>query len=140
MIRNDLQIRVRYAETDQMSYVYYGHYAQYFEVARVEMLRSLGFTYKKLEEEGVMLPVLEYSIKYYRPAYYDDLLTIKTEIRELPAARIRFFYETFNEKNELLNRAETTLVFVNRKNGKPTSLPDDLREVMEKFFESAAEK
>ncbi len=134
MYVNEIKIRVRYAETDQMGYVYYGHYAAYFEVARVEMLRSLGFSYKILEEEGVILPVLNYSIKYIRPAYYDDLLKIKTFIKDIPTARIRFDYETFNEKEELINIAETTLVFVNKKTGRPSSPPTDLLEVMRKFF------
>ncbi len=134
MLSNDITIRVRYAETDQMGYVYYGHYAAYFEVARVEMLRSIGFTYKKLEEEGVILPVLEFSIKYFRPAYYDNLLTIKTTISELPGARIRFQYETYNETMELLNKAETTLVFVNKTTGKPSVPPADLMEVMKSYF------
>jgi len=127
-------MRVRYAETDQMGYVYYGNYATYFEVARVELLRSLGFTYKKLEEEGVILPVLDFSIKYIRPAYYDDLLTIKTIIKEIPSARIRFNYETLNEKNELLNVADTTLVFVDKKSGRPGPPPLDLMEAIGKFF------
>lgn len=134
MYRNETQIRVRYAETDQMGYVYYGHYAAYFEVARVEMLRSLGFSYKVLEEEGVILPVLNYSIKYIKPAFYDELLKIKIVIKELPATRIRFDYETFNEKEELINIAETTLVFVNKKTGRPTAPPDDLLEAMKRFF------
>jgi acyl-CoA thioester hydrolase len=134
MIKTEISLRVRYAETDQMGYVYYGHYAQYFEVARVEMLRTMGFSYKKLEEEGVILPVLELFIKYIRPAYYDNLLTIITEIRELPGTRIHFHYETFNEKNELLNKAETTLVFVNKSTGRPTSVPNHLLEEFKKYF------
>ncbi len=134
MYLNETQIRVRYAETDQMGYVYYGHYAAYFEVARVEMLRSLGFSYKILEEEGLILPVLNFSIKYIRPAFYDDLLKIKTIIKELPVTRIRFDYETFNEKQELLNIAETTLVFVNKKSGRPGTIPPDLLAAMQKFF------
>ena len=134
MYANEIQIRVRYAETDQMGYVYYGHYAAYFEVARVEMLRSLGFSYKMLEEKGIILPVLNYSIKYIRPAFYDDLLKIKTIIKDLPAARIRFDYETFNEKEELINIAETTLVFVNKKSGRPSAPPKDFMEVIRGFF------
>jgi acyl-CoA thioester hydrolase len=134
MYVNEITIRVRYAETDQMGYVYYGHYAAYFEVARVEMLRSLGFTYKKLEQEGVILPVLEFNIKYFRPAYYDDLLSIKTTVAEIPSARIRFSYETYNEKKELLNKADTTLVFVNKNSGRPISAPEDLLEAMKKYF------
>jgi acyl-CoA thioester hydrolase len=134
MFVNENLIRVRYAETDQMGFVYYGNYATYFEVARVEMLRSLGFTYKKLEEEGVLLPVLDFHIKYIRPAFYDDLLLIKTTIKEIPAARIRFHYETFNEKKELLNVADTTLVFVDKKSGRPGPAPADLLDVMKKYF------
>jgi acyl-CoA thioester hydrolase len=130
MYTNEIQIRVRYAETDKMGYVYYGHYATYFEVARVETLRSLGFTYKKLEEEGIILPVLTFNIKYIRPAYYDDLLTVKTIISEIPSARIRFNYETYNEKGELLNTAETTLVFVNKKTNKPVLAPEELLKVL----------
>ena len=134
MITGEVKFRVRYSETDRMGYVYYGHYAQYFEVARVEMLRSLGFSYKKLEDEGVILPVLEYFIKYIRPAYYDDELIVKTTINEMPSTRILFNYETYNEKDELLNTAKTTLVFVNQKSGRPTALPADLKEAMEKYF------
>jgi len=127
MISNEIQVRVRYAETDQMGYVYYGNYATYFEVARVELLRSIGFSYKKLEEEGIMLPVFEFSIKYFKPAYYDDLLIIKTTIPESPGARIKFLYETFNEKGVLLNKAETTLVFISRATNRPIAVPDDLK-------------
>lgn len=130
MISNEIQVRVRYAETDQMGYVYYGNYATYFEVARVELLRSIGFSYKKLEEEGIMLPVFEFSIKYFKPAFYDDLLTIKTIIPESPGARIKFLYETFNEKGILLNKAETTLVFISKATNRPTAVPDDLKEAL----------
>ena len=97
-------------------------------------MRSLGFTYKKLEDEGVILPVLTFSIKYIRPAYYDDLLSIKTVISELPTARIRFNYETYNEKGVLLNIADTTLVFVSKSTGRPSRCPDDLMEAMKIFF------
>lgn len=137
MITNDIQIRVRYAETDQMGYVYYGNYAAYFEVARVEMLRMLGFNYKQLELEGVMLPVLEFSIKYFKPAFYDDLLTIRTTVNEMPAARIKFTYETFNEKNELLNRAETTLVFINKSMNRPVAMPAKMQEAMLPYFKKS---
>ena len=134
MITNETQVRVRYAETDRMGYAYYGHFAAYFEVARVEMLRNIGFTYKILEDEGIILPVLEFTIKYFRPAYYDNLLTIRTTINELPGMRIRFSYETFNEEQILLNKAETTLVFVNKSTGKPIMPPDDLLTAMKAYF------
>lgn len=134
MIHFENKIRVRYGETDQMGYVYYGNYAEYFEVARVEALRTLEITYKKMEASGIALPVLEYAIKYFKPAYYDEELLIKTTITKLPQARIHFEYETFNENNEKLNRASTTLVFIDVKTGKPCPAPDYLLEKMRAFF------
>jgi acyl-CoA thioester hydrolase len=134
VIKTSVNIRVRYAETDQMGYVYYGNYAQYFEVARVEMLRELGFSYKLLEEQGVMLPVIHYEIKYYKPAFYDDLLDIKTTIPTLPSARLQFSYQTFNADGVLLNEASTTLVFINRETGRPCRAPSEMLKMMESRF------
>ena len=128
----ETKIRVRYAETDQMSFVYYGIYAQYFEVGRVELLRSLGVSYKEIEEMGYALPVVNFNVKYKKPAYYDDELTIKTTIKELPSAKITFYYETYNENKDLLNTAEVVLVFVNKESGKPCFAPDD---IMSRFKE-----
>jgi len=126
MFIHKTKIRVRYAETDQMGYAYYGNYATYFEVARVEALRSLNFSYKQLEKDGVMLPVLEFGIKYFKPGFYDDELTIKTMISEVPSARSKFDYETYNSEGVLLNKANTTLVFVSVKTKRPTSAPQYL--------------
>jgi acyl-CoA thioester hydrolase len=120
----ETKIRVRYGETDQMSFVYYGVYAQYYEVGRVELLRSLGVTYKELEEMGFALPVVNLNINYKKPAYYDDELTIRTTIKELPSAKITFYYEMLNANNELLNIGEVVLVFVNKKTGKPCFAPE----------------
>src|SRR3954463_1583998 len=107
MICKDVQVRVRYAETDKMGYVYYGNYATYFEIGRVETLRKLGTSYKALEDSGIMLPVLEYKSKYIKAAKYDDLLTIRTFIRKIPTVRIVFDYEVYNQDMVLLNVAET---------------------------------
>lgn len=137
MFKAETTIRVRYAETDQMGYVYYGNYAAYFETARVEALRGLGLTYRKLEEEGILMPVLEFKCKYIRPALYDDLLTIRTVIPEKPGMRIRFNYETLNENEELLNTGETTLVFVDKTTGRPTQCPRTLDFVLKPFFDEA---
>jgi len=134
MYHSEIQIRVRYSETDQMGYVYYGNYASYFEVARVETLRNLGFSYKEIEAGGIILPVLSYSIKYIKPAFYDDLLTINVAIKEIPMARIRFDYETYNEKDELINIADTTLVFINRASNKPCAAPAEFIKALKKFF------
>lgn len=124
MYQSEVKIRVRYGETDKMGYCYYGNYAEYFEVARVEMIRALGISYKQMEEEGIFLPVLEYYIKYLKPAFYDDLLTIKIKVTEWPVSRIKFEYETYNENNELLNIAHTTLVFFDKTKGKPCAAPE----------------
>ena len=120
----ETKIRVRYGETDQMSFVYYGVYAQYYEVGRVELLRSLGLSYKEIEAMGFALPVVNMNIKYMKPAFYDDELTIRTTIKELPSAKITFHYETLNEKGKLLNVGEVILVFINKKTGKPCFAPD----------------
>ena len=123
MYTHKTKLRVRYGETDQMKYAYYGVYAQYFEVGRVELLRSLGITYKELEELGFALPVVNYNIDYKKPAFYDDEITIETTIKELPSIKIIFNYRTLNEKGEVLNTAETTLVFVNKETGIPCLSP-----------------
>ena len=133
MIQHSIQLRVRYSETDQMSYVYYGNYASYFEVARVEAFRHIGFSYKEMEEAGILMPVLEYKTKYIKPAKYDDLLTIKVSIKEKPGIKIKFEYEVFNEADLLLNVAETTLVFIN-KMGKPVLPPAIFMSYFEKYF------
>lgn len=134
MFKSETNIRVRYAETDQMNYVYYGRYAEYFEVARVEALRELGLSYKKMEEEGIMLPVLSYNVKYIKPAFYDDLLTIRTTIPDIPSGRIMFYYEVLNETGDLVCKAETTLVFINKLTGKPGRPPQSLIEKLSPFF------
>jgi acyl-CoA thioester hydrolase len=135
MFRSEIKLRVRYGETDRMGYVYYGNYAEYFEVARVEALRELGITYKDMEDSGIVLPVLDFKIKYVKPAFYDELLTIKTRIENPPAARIHFNYETFNEEGVLLNFAETTLVFINSQTRKPCQPPDYLTTKFASFFD-----
>lgn len=135
MYQSEINIRVRYAETDQMGFCYYGNYAQYFEVARVEMLRSLGVSYKMLEDQGILLPVTDFSIKYIKPAYYDQNLTIKTFMRILPNVRIAFDYETFNESGELLNEARTELVFLKKETMKPSRAPDELIRKLKPYFD-----
>jgi acyl-CoA thioester hydrolase len=126
MISNETKIRVRYGETDQMGYVYYGNYAQYFEVGRVELMRQLGMSYRDIEERGVMLPVLDFNIRYFKPAFYDEELTIVTTINEVPAVRITFYYKTLNAEGTLLNEGKTTLVFVNKSTNKPQPCPPGL--------------
>jgi len=120
------EFRVRYAETDRMGYVYYGNYAAWFEVGRVEWLRSFGLSYKKLEDEGVILPVREMRVRYIKPAKYDDVVVLKTALRELSGPRITFDYELHHSDGEKLCTAEITLVFVDRNSGKPVRAPQAL--------------
>lgn len=122
---SEIQLRVRYGETDQMGYCYYGNYAQYFEVGRVEALRALGWSYKEMEEKGFMLPVSSFSVKYISPAFYDDLLTVHTRIIDLKGVRLYFEYEIKNEQGKLVATAETTLVFVDKNTMRPTTPPKD---------------
>ncbi len=130
----ETKVRVRYAETDRMGFAYYGNYATYFEVARVEAMRTLGMSYKQLEDGGVLLPVSEFTTKYKKPAYYDDELTIRVMVRDIPKVRFNFYYETYNEKGELLNTAFTQLVFVNKINGRPTVVPTQLLSLIKAHF------
>lgn len=128
------KVRVRYSETDMMGYCYYGNYASYFEVARVEAIRQLGFSYKQMEDDGVALPVLEFSIKYFKPAFYDDELTIETTVTEIPKVRIQFSYKTFNAEGVQLNEAKTSLVFINKTTMKPCQAPFDFVTAIKKHF------
>ncbi|HEX8547011.1 MAG TPA: thioesterase family protein [Cytophagaceae bacterium] len=139
MIESEIKVRVRYAETDKMGYVYYGNYATYFEVARVETFRNLGFSYKELEDAGTMMPVLEYKTKYIKPAFYDDLLTIKSVVKKQPTARIVFEYEVYNEAQVLLTVGETTLVFVNVHTGRPCLLPESFEKIMNPYFDDKSQ-
>lgn len=125
MFTHSTKIRVRYAETDQMGYMYYGNYAQFYEVGRVEMLRSLGLTYKAMEESGIMMPVLELRCKYIKPALYDEEITVKVIMEKMPSLRIHFKYELYNESNELINIGETTLVFIDIHKNKPCTPSDE---------------
>ena len=128
-------VRVRYAETDQMNIVYYGNYAQYFEVGRAECIRALGFTYKEMEEMGVRMPVVAMESRFLRPARYDDLITIKTILRTLPEAHeICFEHEVFNENKKLLTTGKVTLYFIDKATNKRTGMPADLKETLAPYF------
>lgn len=126
MRTNEISFRIRYSETDQMGVVYHGNYAQYLELARVEWLRSLGISYKTMEEGGIMLPVISLSIDYLKPALYDDLITVKVILKKKPAVRIEFDYKITNESWDLLATANTVLVFMDMKRKRPTKCPQVL--------------
>jgi acyl-CoA thioester hydrolase len=121
-------VKVRYGETDQMGVVYHGNYAQYLEIARIDWLDAIGISYRKMEEEGVMLPVYELHLKFLRSAKFDDELKIETFLKEKPGVRISFRYLIYNQHGELLTEAETTLVFMDMEKNKPIKCPQNLLE------------
>lgn len=135
MFTAETRVRVRYAETDQMGVVYHSHYFQYFEVARAESIRQLGYTYADMEKEGVIMPVVEVQAKYLRPAFYDQLLTIKTILKELPVHhKIEFHQEVFNEQQELLVTGRVILYFMEMKTKKRHTMPAVLLKKLEPYF------
>lgn len=131
----EFKVRIRYAETDQMGVVYHGNYAQYFEMGRVEWLRNLGLSYKVMEENGIMLPVVSLTMNYKKPARYDDLIRVKTIFKSQTSVKIEFDYEIFNEKEELLTTGTSMLVFVDMKSGRPTLPPKYVSEKLLAFVE-----
>ncbi|MFD1257749.1 acyl-CoA thioesterase [Mucilaginibacter terrae] len=134
MFVHTTKVRVRYGETDQMGYMYYGNYAGFFEVGRVEMLRSLGLTYKWMEETGIMMPVLEMKCRYLKPALYDEEISIKVTMEKMPGVKIHFKYELYNEKQELIHIGETLLAFINMKTSRPSLPPQEFLDLVKPFF------
>jgi acyl-CoA thioester hydrolase len=136
MYESTTQLRVRYAETDQMNVVYYGNYAQYFEVGRVEAFRQMGISYKDIEASGFIMPVVEMNIRFLRPATYDELLTIKTQVRQLPVRhKINFHQEVYNEQGKLLVSGNIELFFLDAKTWKRAEAPPAIREALTSYFE-----
>ena len=131
MENHQVEIRVRYSETDQMQVVYHGNYAQYFEIGRVEWLRNKGISYKWMEKNGIMLPVVSLTMNYKKPARYDELLTLKTILKSRTTVKIEFEYELYNEKQELLTTGSSILVFVDMKTGRPMAPPAYILDVLE---------
>jgi acyl-CoA thioester hydrolase len=134
MFSFDYEIRVRYVETDQMGYVYHGHYATYYEVGRVETFRAFGFPYKELEEQGVMMPIFEQNVRFRQPSRYDDVLTVRSIIEAMPDTRMVVKGEIYQPEGKLINQSLTTLVFVNRQTLKPLRCPAKLAEILTPYF------
>ena len=135
MFTTETQLRVRYAETDQMGVVYHSNYFPYFETARAESIRQLGFTYADMEKMGIIMPVIEVQCRYLRPALYDDLLTIKVILKELPVHhKIEYHNEVFNEKNELLATGKIIFYFMESKTMKRTVMPEQLQKKLQPYF------
>jgi len=124
MKENEIFIRIRYGETDQMGVVHHGNYALYLEMGRTEWLRTLGVSYSQMEREGVMLPVISMALNYKKSAYYDDVVKVKTQLKKTPSVKIEFEYEITNEAGEILVQANTVLAFINMKTRRPMKCPD----------------
>ena len=136
MVHTIHSLRVRYGETDPMKYVYYGNYAEYLEVARVELFRELGIPYDEIENQGIWLPVSEFSIKYLKPALYDQILEIHTRIKKRPGVRIEFEYEIYNSSKEKITEAKTILFFLDAKTNKVVKCPEFLMNLIEKNWQA----
>lgn len=136
MIVTETKIRIYYQDTDQMGVVYYGNYARYYEIGRTEMIRDLGFTYKRLEEMGIMLPARSLQINYLKSAYYDDLLTVRTIVDTIPKVKFPIKTEIYNEKGELINSGEVVLVFYSALTHKPVAAPKFFVDEMLKHFQN----
>ncbi|MFW6019892.1 MAG: acyl-CoA thioesterase [Bacteroidales bacterium] len=128
-------VRTRYADVDQMGFVYYGNYAMYYEVGRAEAMREIGTSYSEMEKKGVIMPVLSMSCQYKKPAHYDDLLTVKTIVKNIPKTRMEFDYEIYNEKDELLNKGETTLIFLSKETNRPVRIPTWFEDKLKLYFD-----
>ena len=135
MFTTETSIRIHYALTDQMGVVYHGHYAQFYEIGRAEAIRTLGYTYKDIEALGIIMPVVDIHSKFLRPAKYDDLITVKTTLKEMPVYhKIIFHSEIFNQQDQLLNVGDVTLYFMEAKTMKRCEMPSQLKEQLIKYF------
>ena len=136
MLVNETKLRVQYYETDQMGVVHHSNYVRYFEVGRTEFMRRIGLSYKKCEDSGVIMPITNVEVRYFYPAYYDDIICIKSHIKEMPKARVTFFIEIYNEQGKLLANGTTTLAFVNKETGRPQRVPETMMKILSEYFKN----
>jgi len=134
MYSHDTEIRVRYGETDQMGYLHHSNYALYYEAARVELMRALGFPYGEMEKAGILMPVLNLGCKFIGPVWYDELVTVKATILEMPTTRMKLLYEIFNEQGKKVNEGNTELCFVDANRRRPMRCPDNIAQLMKPHF------
>lgn len=134
MFSSETKIRVRYGETDKMGYLYYGHYPEYFEVSRTDMIRSIGLSYGEIEDKGIIMPVRSLRVNYKLPAVYDDLLTVRSLLKELPESKLDIDYEILNEKGDLICTGNTILAYVDAASKRPRRAPDFFLDPLKKYF------
>lgn len=134
MITSENEIQIRYDEVDKMGYVYHGNYAKYYHISRTELMRDIGFCDKELEKYNIIMPIIELNIKYIKPIYYDDIITIKTTLQKIPSVRMSFDHEVRNASDEIINRATSTAVFVDMKTRLPMKAPEFIISKLKKHF------
>ncbi len=127
---DEIPIRVRYGETDQMGVVHHGNYALYLEMGRTEWLRKKGVSYNQMEKNGIMLPVISMRLDFKKSAVYDEVVKVKTQLKKTPSVRIEFDYEITNQADEIIVTASTELVFINMETKRPMKCPDYILEKM----------
>ena len=134
MLVHETQLRVQYYETDQMGVVHHSNYIRYFEIGRTELMRRVGLSYKNLEDAGTVMPITNIEARYLSPAHYDDIICIRSSIKEMPKARIVFYYEIYNEERKLLADGSATLAFVNKETGRPQRAPEAMVQALSEYF------
>lgn len=135
MITSENKIQIRYDEVDKMGYVYHGNYAKYYHISRTELMRNIGLSDKELENQNIILPIIELNIKYIKPTYYDDIITITTVLQHIPDSRMKFYHEVRNNNNEVINRATSIAVFVDMDSRMPMRAPEFIVNKIKPYFE-----
>lgn len=134
MINTENKIEIRYDEVDKMGYVYHGNYAKYYHISRTALMNQVGICDRELEEQNIILPIIELKVKYLKPVFYGDTIAVRTFLKELPASRMKFFHTVINQNNEIINEAESTLVFVDTDTRKPMRVPEKILKVLKGYF------
>jgi acyl-CoA thioester hydrolase len=136
MLVHETQLRVQYYETDQMGVVHHSNYVRYFEIGRTELMRHIELSYKEVEDAGTVMPITDIKVRYFFPAHYDELISIKSSIKEMPKARMVFHYEIYNEQGKLLADGSATLAFVNKTTGRPQRTPEALINILSQYLKT----
>ena len=135
MLANETQLRVQYYDTDQMGVVHHSNYVRYFEIGRTELMRSIGLSYKEMEDSGTVMPITNVEVQYFYPARYDEFIYVKSYVKEIPKVRITFHYEIYNEQRKLLVAGSTTLAFINKETGRPQRTPEIMVKALSRYLE-----
>ncbi len=134
MITTENKIEIRYDEVDKMGYVYHGNYAKYYHISRTVLMNQIGICDRELEKQNIILPIIKMNIRYLKPVFYGDIITVRTSLKELPEIRMQFYHEVLNQNSEIINKAESTLIFVDSKSRKPIRIPENVFNKLQSYF------